>query len=66
MRARDIIRAMADFLDAALIFDPDTRTADVELGEDGDLLLDETALTPHADLARLGSANHRRPNNPRP
>jgi phage gp46-like protein len=44
---------MADFLDVALIFDPETRTADAELGEDGDLLLDETPLTPM--LISLGS-----------
>ncbi|WID95721.1 hypothetical protein QO058_23665 [Bosea vestrisii] len=37
----------ADFIDVSLIFDPETCTADAELGEDGDLLLDEAfpALT---------------------
>lgn len=54
----------ADFLDVALIFDPDTRTADAELGEDGDLLLDETALTPM--LISLGSDRRARPDDELP
>jgi phage gp46-like protein len=54
----------ADFLDAALIFDPDTRTADAELGEDGDLLLDDTALTPM--LISLGSDRRARPDDALP
>jgi phage gp46-like protein len=54
----------ADFLDAALIFDPDTRTVDAELGEDGDLLLDDTALTPM--LISLGSDRRARPDDALP
>lgn len=63
MRARDTMRAM-DFLDAALIFDPETRTVDAELGEDGDLLLDDTALTPM--LISLGSDRRARPDDALP
>jgi phage gp46-like protein len=37
---------MSAFLDCALVYDPTTRRADLELGEDGDLLLDETPITP--------------------
>jgi phage gp46-like protein len=55
---------MADFLDVALIFDPETRTADAELGEDGDLLLDETAFTPM--LISLGSDRRARPDDDLP
>ncbi|CAN7274680.1 hypothetical protein LJR090_001963 [Bosea sp. LjRoot90] len=46
----------ADFIDVALTFDPETRTADAELGKDGDLLLDETPRTPmliKADALKL-------------
>lgn len=50
---------MAEFLDLALIFDPQTRTADLALGENGDLLLDETALTPM--LISLGSDRRAQP-----
>ena len=55
---------MADFIDVALIFDPETRTADAELGEDGDLLLDETAFTPM--LISLGSDRRARPDDDLP
>lgn len=34
------------WLDIALVFDPDLRRADLALGDDGDLLLDETPATP--------------------
>ncbi|HWJ72415.1 MAG TPA: phage GP46 family protein [Kaistia sp.] len=44
---------MTDWLDIALIFDPATRTADLALGEDGDLVLDETPAT--AMLIAFGS-----------
>lgn len=44
---------MSAFLDAALVYDPTSRRADLELGEDGDLLLDETPVTPM--LISLGS-----------
>lgn len=37
---------MTDWLDIAFVFDPATRTADLALGEDGDLVLDETPATP--------------------
>ncbi|ABS69704.1 GP46 family protein [Xanthobacter versatilis] len=35
-----------DWLDFALVYDPETRRADMELGEDGDFVLDETPATP--------------------
>ncbi|WP_100965365.1 phage GP46 family protein [Bosea sp. FBZP-16] len=54
----------ADFIDVALIFDPETRTVDAELGEDGDLLLDETALTPM--LISLGTDRRARPDDALP
>ena len=44
---------MSEFLDAALIFDPETRRADLQLGDDGDLVLDGTPVTPM--LISLGS-----------
>ncbi len=44
---------MADWFDIALVFDPETRTGDLALGPDGDLLIDETPLTPM--LISLGS-----------
>ena len=54
----------ADFIDVALIFDPETRTVDAELGADGDLLLDETALTPM--LISLGTDRRARPDDALP
>lgn len=33
------------FYDVALIYDLDTRRADLEIGEDGDLVIDETPIT---------------------
>lgn len=54
----------ADFIDVALIFDPETRTVDAELGEDGDLLLDETPLTPM--LISLGTDRRARPDDALP
>lgn len=47
-RARHHGAAMppADFLDVALVFDPVRKRADIALGEDGDLLLDDTPATP--------------------
>jgi len=44
---------MTDWLDIALVFDPETRSADLALGADGDLVLDETPATPM--LVALGS-----------
>jgi phage gp46-like protein len=44
---------MTDWLDIALLFDPATRRTDVALGDDGDLLLDETPVTPM--LVSIGS-----------
>lgn len=35
-----------DWLDLALVYDPDTRRADLVLGADGDFVLDETPATP--------------------
>lgn len=37
---------MSQWLDLAFVFDADTRRADLVLGADGDLVLDETPLTP--------------------
>jgi phage gp46-like protein len=54
----------ADFIDVALIFNPETRTVDAELGEDGDLLLDETPLTPM--LISLGTDRRARPDDALP
>lgn len=51
-RARQF-RAMTDYLDLALVFDPATLAADLALGADGDLVLDETPVTPM--LVSLGS-----------
>lgn len=33
------------FYDVALIYDPETRRADLDIGEDGDLVIDETPIT---------------------
>lgn len=37
---------MAAFFDLAFVYDPLTRRCDLQLGEDGDLVLDETPGTP--------------------
>lgn len=37
--------SLADFFDLAFTFDPDTRRCDLQLGADGDLLIDETPAT---------------------
>lgn len=55
---------MADFLDLALIFDPVTRSADLALGEDGDLVLDDTPATPM--LISIGSDRRARPDDELP
>lgn len=55
---------MSAFLDAALIFDPDTRRADLQLGGDGDLVLDETPVTPM--LISLGSDRRAEPDDELP
>lgn len=34
------------FFDIALIYDPEARRCDLAIGEDGDLVLDETPITP--------------------
>lgn len=52
------------FLDAALIFDPATRRADLALGADGDLLLDETPATPM--LISLGTDRRAEPDDALP
>lgn len=52
------------FLDAALVFDPSTRRADLVLGEDGDLLLDETPATPM--LISLGTDRRAEPDDDLP
>lgn len=43
-RARAIIAPM--FFDLAIEFDPVTKRGDLALGEDGDLAIDETSITP--------------------
>jgi len=55
---------MADFVDIALVFDPETRRADLALGEDGDLVLDDTPATPM--LISLGSDRRARPDDELP
>lgn len=52
------------FLDAALVFDPATRRADLVLGEDGDLVLDETPVTPM--LISLGTDRRAEPDDELP
>lgn len=52
------------FLDAALVFDPATRRADLVLGADGDLLLDETPVTPM--LISLGTDRRAEPDDELP
>lgn len=37
---------MTDWLDLALVYDPAARRCDLVLGDDGDLVLDETPATP--------------------
>jgi len=44
---------MSQWLDLAFVFDPETRRCDLQLGADGDLLLDETPAT--AMLIAFGS-----------
>jgi phage gp46-like protein len=34
------------FYDLALVYDPDARACDLAIGDDGDLMIDETAITP--------------------
>ena len=55
---------MSAFLDAALVYDPATRRADLALGDDCDLLLDETALTPM--LISLGTDRRAEPDDELP
>ncbi|MEP9350562.1 phage GP46 family protein [Xanthobacter sp. KR7-225] len=55
---------MADWLDIALVFDADRRRADLALGEDGDLALDETPATPM--LISFGSDRRARPDDELP
>lgn len=55
---------MAAFLDIAMVFDPATRKGDLALGADGDLLLDETPVTPM--LISLGSDRRARPDDDLP
>ncbi|WNJ89177.1 phage GP46 family protein [Bosea sp. 685] len=55
---------MPAFLDAALIFDPETRRADLQLGEDGDIVLDETPATPM--LISLGTDRRAEPDDELP
>ncbi|MDI4664722.1 phage GP46 family protein [Xanthobacter autotrophicus] len=53
-----------DWLDVALVYDPVTRRADAQLGDDGDLLLDETPITPM--LITIGSDRRARPDDELP
>ncbi|SIP96377.1 phage GP46 family protein [Bosea sp. TND4EK4] len=64
LRARVIFGAMSAFLDAALVYDPPTRRADLALGADGDLLLDETPVTPM--LISLGTDRRAEPDDELP
>jgi phage gp46-like protein len=64
LRARDIVGAMTEWLDIALVYDPETRKADMALGADGDLVLDETPAT--AMLISFGSDRRARPDDELP
>lgn len=55
---------MSAFLDCALVFDPTSRRADLVLGEDGDLLLDDTPATPM--LISLGTDRRAEPDDELP
>ncbi|MQT14382.1 hypothetical protein F0357_17350 [Rhizobiales bacterium Sp-1] len=55
---------MNEFIDLALIFDASTRRADLSLGEDGDLVLDPTAVTPM--LMSIGLDRRARTDDPLP
>lgn len=55
---------MSAFLDAALVYDPLTRRADLALCPDGDLLLDETPVTPM--LISLGTDRRAEPDDELP
>ena len=55
---------MTDWLDIGLAYDPTTRRADIALGADGDLVLDETPATPM--LITLGSDRRARPDDELP
>lgn len=55
---------MTPFLDAAMIFDPVTRRADLEIGADGDIVLDDTPVTPM--LISLGSDRRAEPDDELP
>jgi phage gp46-like protein len=52
------------FYDVALIYDPATRRADLEIGEDGDLVIDETPITPV--LLSVGLDRRANPDDPLP
>lgn len=55
---------MAAWFDIALVFNPETRSCDLALGPDGDLLIDETPLTPM--LISLGSDRRAHPDDDLP
>lgn len=55
---------MTDWLDVALVYDAETRKADLALAADGDLLLDETPATPM--LISFGSDRRARPDDELP
>lgn len=52
------------FYDVALIYDPETRRADLEIGADGDLVIDETPVT--AVLLSVGLDRRANPDDPLP
>nr|WP_278521077.1 phage GP46 family protein [Brucella anthropi] len=52
------------FYDVALIYDPETRRADLDIGEDGDLVIDETPIT--AVLLSVGLDRRANPDDPLP
>lgn len=55
---------MSEWIDLAFVFDPERRQADLELGPDGDLMLDDTPATPM--LISLGSDRRARPDDELP
>lgn len=52
------------FYDAALVFDPAAKCADLAIGSDGDLVIDETSLTPV--LLSIGLDRRAGPDDPLP
>lgn len=52
------------FFDLALVYDPETRRCDLAIGDDGDLVIDETSITP--TLLSVGLDRRAAPDDPLP